>query len=55
MSTITNRQWRLAARPVGRIKESDYSLVEEPLPELADGQLRVRVSTCRWIRQIEDG
>jgi len=43
MSTITNRQWRLAARPVGRIKESDYSLVEEPLPELADGQLRVRV------------
>ena len=43
MSTITNHQWRVAARPVGRIKETDYSFVEETVPELADGQLRVRV------------
>ena len=43
MSTLTNHQWRVAARPVGRIKESDYSFVEEPVPDLADGQMRVRV------------
>lgn len=43
MSTITNHQWRLAARPVGRIKETDYTYAEEALPELRDGQVRVRV------------
>src|SRR5262245_40468874 len=43
MSTITNHQWRLAARPVGRIKETDYTYGEEALPELRDGQVRVRV------------
>jgi NADPH-dependent curcumin reductase len=32
-----SRQWRLAARPVGKIRDSDFELVEVPVPELADG------------------
>lgn len=43
MSTTTNRQWRVAARPVGMIKESDYRWTEEVLPSLQDGQMLVRV------------
>ena len=34
MASRINRQWRLAARPVGLIKESDYKWVEEPVPPL---------------------
>jgi len=34
-----NRQWTLASRPVGMPKESDFALVETPLPNLADGQV----------------
>jgi NADPH-dependent curcumin reductase len=42
MSTRTNHSWRLASRPVGLIKESDYSWVKEPVPELEDGQFLVK-------------
>ncbi len=38
-----NRQWLLADRPVGRgVLESDFRLVEAPVPVLAEGQLLVR-------------
>ncbi|HXX43381.1 MAG TPA: NADP-dependent oxidoreductase [Candidatus Acidoferrales bacterium] len=37
-----NRQFVLAARPVGMPKESDFILVEAPIPALASGQLLVR-------------
>ncbi len=37
----TNRQWRLAARPVGRFKESDFEFVRQPVPELKEGELLV--------------
>jgi len=37
-----NEQWRLAARPIGRVKETDFEWREEPIPELADGQILVR-------------
>ncbi len=38
-----NRQWVLAGRPVGRgVQETDFSLVEKPVPPLDDGQLLVR-------------
>lgn len=40
--TNKNHQWRLAARPVGRLQEADFTWTAEPLPELADGQIRVR-------------
>lgn len=42
MTTKTNHQWRLAARPEGLIKETDFTRSEEPLPDLQDGQLLVR-------------
>jgi NADPH-dependent curcumin reductase CurA len=41
--TLTNVQCRLAARPVGLPKFSDWDLVEEPAPEPNEGQFRVRV------------
>jgi hypothetical protein len=41
MTTRTNRQWRLAARPVGLIKDSDFTWTEEAVPELQDGQILV--------------
>jgi NADPH:quinone reductase len=37
-----NRQFVLAARPVGLPKESDFALSEAPLPPLAQGQLLLR-------------
>jgi len=42
MAQRTNHQWRLAARPVGMIKEADYQWAEEPVPELQDGQVLIR-------------
>ena len=40
---MTNRQLRLAARPEGMFKASDFELHEEPLLDLGDGELLVRV------------
>jgi hypothetical protein len=37
-----NRQLRLAARPEGRVKPTDFNLVEAPLPEPGPGQALVR-------------
>ena len=37
-----NREFVLAARPVGLPKESDFSLAESPLPPLAGGQVLLR-------------
>ncbi|MGE0132182.1 MAG: NADP-dependent oxidoreductase [Blastocatellales bacterium] len=42
MTQKINHQWRLAARPVGNIKESDFQWAEEPVPELKDGQVLIR-------------
>src|ERR1700761_2825783 len=43
-STSISRQWRLAARPVGKIRDSDFELVEVPVPEPGDGQFVVAVT-----------
>ena len=43
MSAI-NRQFKLAARPVGMPKESDFSLVETPMPVPAEGQVLVKTA-----------
>ena len=40
--TRTNGQWRLASRPIGMVKESDFEYVEEPVRELVDGEVVVR-------------
>lgn len=37
-----NRQWRLAARPVGKFKETDFRWTEEPVRDLNDGEILVR-------------
>ena len=42
MIANTNRQIVLAARPVGAPKETDFRLVEGPVPTPADGELLVR-------------
>lgn len=54
----TNRQLRLARRPVGLVDDTTFDLVEEPLPGLADGEYLVRMAylsidpTNRvWIRE----
>jgi NADPH-dependent curcumin reductase len=40
----SSRQFRLAARPVGEIKDSDFDLVEAPIPEPSEGQFVVEVT-----------
>ena len=37
-----NRQWLLASRPQGMVKESNFQYNEAPIPELEDGQFLVR-------------
>jgi leukotriene B4 12-hydroxydehydrogenase/15-oxo-prostaglandin 13-reductase len=43
---MVNRQFTLAARPVGMPKESDFQLVESPVPPLSEGQILLR--TLFW-------
>ncbi|MFZ1156089.1 MAG: NADP-dependent oxidoreductase [Solirubrobacteraceae bacterium] len=38
-----NHQFRLAARPQGMVRREDFDYVEESLPELADGQVLVKI------------
>src|SRR5260370_13875933 len=40
----TNRQFKLAARPVGMPKESDFSLADAPMPAPTEGQVLVRTA-----------
>src|SRR5260370_14621783 len=42
--SATNRQFKLAARPVGMPKESDFSLTEAPMPVPGDGQVLVKTA-----------
>ncbi|MEP7342792.1 MAG: NADP-dependent oxidoreductase [Acidobacteriota bacterium] len=42
MANKINHQWQLAARPQGLIQESDFNWVEQPVPDLQDGQFLVR-------------
>jgi NADPH-dependent curcumin reductase CurA len=41
--TPINAQWRLAARPVGLPKASDWDWVEQPAPEPDEGQFRIKL------------
>jgi len=43
MKPSVNRQFRLAARPVGLPKTSDWSLAEEAIPEPGDGEFLIRI------------
>lgn len=39
MSSSTNRQILLKSRPAGEPKESDFTLVETPIPEPGEGEV----------------
>src|SRR5207253_7116509 len=40
-TALTNQQFRLAARPTGLPKASDWQFTTEPLRELADGEILI--------------
>jgi NADPH-dependent curcumin reductase CurA len=42
-TSLSNQQFRLAARPVGMPKDSDWQRTSEPVRELADGDILVKV------------
>ena len=42
-TALSNQQFRLAARPVGLPKDSDWQQTSEPVRALADGEILVRV------------
>jgi hypothetical protein len=42
MKSDVNRQWRFASRPQGMVSESNFQWVEEPIPEVRDGEILVR-------------
>lgn len=41
---MTNRRWLLKSRPEGMIKDSDFDLVEGPVPTPGEGEFVVRVT-----------
>ena len=41
--TLVNTQCRLAARPVGLPKATDWTFTEEPVPDPREGELLVKV------------
>lgn len=41
-TTLTNQQIRLAARPVGMPKRSDWNFISEPVREIIDGEIVVK-------------
>ncbi|HZS09741.1 MAG TPA: NADP-dependent oxidoreductase [Blastocatellia bacterium] len=60
MAHRVNRQWRLAARPAGMIKESDFKWTEEPVPVPGDGEflihnlyLSLDPTNRVWITDVE--
>jgi NADPH-dependent curcumin reductase CurA len=42
MKDAVNRYWKLASRPQGMVKVSDFEWAEGPVPEVKDGQVLVR-------------
>lgn len=42
MGDVMNRQWLLAARPVGMVKETDFTLETSPVPAIGPGEILVR-------------
>ena len=41
--TARNRQWVLASRPDGRAEESNFRLIDAPVPGIEDGQALIKV------------
>jgi NADPH-dependent curcumin reductase CurA len=60
MGAKVNRQWRLAVRPIGFIKESDFEWREEPVPGPGEGEILVRniylsldPANRGWVREVK--
>ena len=43
MSNSINRQFKLAKRPVGMVKRSDFDFSEAPMPSAGDGEVLIKV------------
>ncbi|MEO7112487.1 MAG: NADP-dependent oxidoreductase, partial [Polyangiaceae bacterium] len=43
MSNEKNRRWLLAERPTGQVEDKFFKWAIEPIPEIADGEMLVRV------------
>ena len=43
MSSLINHQFKLAARPVGKVKAGDWLQAEEPVRALADGEVLIQI------------
>ncbi len=43
MSHSVNRQFKLAKRPVGMVKRSDFDFVDAPMPTAGDGEVLIKV------------
>ena len=41
--SLANAQWRLAKRPAGLVDDETLAFSETPVPELAEGQFRIRI------------
>ena len=60
MTAQTNRQWRLAARPVGLIKESDFEWREESVPAPGEGEVLIHTlylsldpANRAWVNDVD--
>ena len=60
MEAKVNRQWRLAAHPIGLTKESDFQWREEPVPTPGDDEILVHniylsldPANRGWVRDVE--
>jgi NADPH-dependent curcumin reductase CurA len=42
MTNLTNRQFRLKERPTGRVSDQNFDFVQQPVPDVTDGQALVR-------------
>ncbi len=45
----TPRVIKMAAHPAGALQDSDFEVVDAPVPEPADGEALVRTLYLRWI------
>ena len=52
--SIINRQWCIAGNPAGRaVERGDFNLIEVPLAELTDGQVRVKTDYLEFTPSLK--
>jgi NADPH-dependent curcumin reductase CurA len=53
--SLVNQQWRLAAHPQGLIQPTDFRWHEEPVRDLCDGEVLIRVEMLSPTRPTASG